>query len=54
MSEETLEQRISHLENQFEQLAEAFHANSQLMVMLAREVKRIRDCLTDEDPMGLQ
>jgi len=54
MSEETLEQRIAHLENQFEQLADAFHANSQLMVMLAREVKRIRDCLTDEDPMGLQ
>ena len=54
MTEETLEQRISHLERQFEQMSEAFSANSQLMVMLARELKRVRDCLSDEDPMGLQ
>jgi len=54
MTEETLEQRISHLEHQFEQMAEAFHANSQLMIMLARELKHIRDCLSDEDPMGMQ
>ena len=54
MSEETLEQRISHLERQFEQLAEAFNANSQLMVMFAREINRIKECLIDEDPMGLQ
>ena len=46
--------RISHLENQFEQLAEAFSANSQLMVMFAREINRIKECLSDEDPMGLQ
>ena len=54
MSEETLEQRISHLENQFEHLAEAFSANSQLMVMFAREINRIKECLSDEDLMGLQ
>jgi hypothetical protein len=54
MSEETLEQRIAYLENQFEQLAEAFNANSQLMIMFARELKRIKDLMIDEDPMGLQ
>jgi len=54
MNEETFEQRISHLENQFEQLAEAFHGNSQLMVMLAKELKRIKDAMGDEDPMGMQ
>jgi ABC-type branched-subunit amino acid transport system ATPase component len=54
MIEETLEQRISYLEQQFEQLAEAFNANSQLMVMMARELKRIKDLMIDEDPMGLQ
>ena len=54
MNEETLEQRISKLEQQFEQIAEAFHANSQLMVMMARELKRIKDAMGDEDPMGMQ
>ncbi len=54
MNEDTLEQRISHLEHQFEQMAEAFHANSQLMVMMARELKRIKDVMGDEDPMGMQ
>lgn len=54
MNEETLEQRISHLEQQFEQMAEAFHANSQLMVMLARELKRIRDDMGYDDPMVRQ
>jgi hypothetical protein len=54
MTEETFEQRISHLEHQFEQMAEAFHANSQLMVMMARELKRIKDVMNDEDPMGMQ
>jgi hypothetical protein len=54
MNEETLEQRISHLERQFEQLSEAFHANSQLMVMMARELKRIKDLMNDEDPIGMQ
>jgi hypothetical protein len=54
MNEETLEQRISKLEHQFEQMAEAFHANSQLMVMMARELKRIKDAMGDEDPMGMQ
>jgi len=54
MIEETLEQRISHLEQQIEQIAEAFSANAQVMVMLAREIKYIRECFIDEDPMGLQ
>jgi hypothetical protein len=54
MTEETLEQRIAYLENQFDQLAEAFNANSQLMIMFARELKRIKNVMTDEDPMGLQ
>jgi hypothetical protein len=54
MNEETLEQRISHLEQQFEQMAEAFHANSQLMVMLARELKRIRNDMGYDDPMVRQ
>jgi 6-pyruvoyl-tetrahydropterin synthase len=38
----------------FDQLAEAFNANSQLMIMFARELKRIKNVMTDEDPMGLQ
>ena len=54
MTEETLEQRVSHLEHQFEQMVESFHANSQLMVMMARELKRIKDLMNDEDPMGMQ
>lgn len=54
MKEETLEQRISHLEHQFEQLAEAFHSNSQVMVMLATELKYLSHALSDEDPMGMQ
>jgi hypothetical protein len=54
MTEETLEQRIAYLEQQFEQMAEAFSANTQVMVMLAREIRQIRNCLIDIDPMGLQ
>jgi len=54
MIEETLEQRITHLEDQFEQMAEAFHANSQVMIMLARELKSLSHYLSDEDPIGMQ
>lgn len=54
MNEETLEQRISHLEHQFEQLAEAFHNNSQVMVMIARELNRMRIDMGYEEPMVRQ